>query len=239
MDTKEQPSSSLATASSMESSKSSVEGYLNPSLTEHVTTEASSGPAVPPSTSPAAPRRIEPSFSRKVRKSRPLSDLKPNSLHVVLFSRWPIEPNSFHWGLYLHQNELAGGKKFHVDGRQGRWKIDHGTTKGALTSSMLVGLVRIADISVNRAETVAELITAEDALINEIEGFRCRLYVERACERLKAQGHVSFASWQVLQQDMEAFGNGYANEAEQNVQPRPIAVALKCGLTPTSKEEAI
>ncbi|MCJ1432274.1 hypothetical protein MMC27_001630 [Xylographa pallens] len=239
MDSKEPPSSSQATAPSTGSSKSSVEAYLSPSLQDHVATESSSMLLGPSNVSSSAAPRVEPNFGRKVTKSRPLSHLKPDSLHIVLFSRWPIEPNSFHWGLYLHQNELSGGKKFHVDGRQGRWKTDHGTTKGALTSSMLIGLVRIADIPMHQVNTVAKLTTAEDAIINEIEGFRCRLYVERACERLKGQGHVQFTSWQVLQQDMEAFGNRYANEAEQNIQPRPIAVALKCELTPTSEEKAI
>ncbi|MCJ1420122.1 hypothetical protein MMC32_006479 [Xylographa parallela] len=239
MDSKGSPSSSRAAAPSIESSKNSVEAYLSPSLQNHIATESSPMLPAPSNTSSSAAPRVAPNFGRKVTKSRPLSHLKPDSLHIVLFSRWPIEPNSFHWGLYLHQNELSGGKKFHVDGRQGRWKTDHGTTKGALTSSMLIGLVRIADVPMNQADTVAKLITAEDAMINEIEGFRCRLYVERACERLKAQGHVQFTSWEVLQQDMEAFGNRYANEAEQNIQPRPIAVALKCGLTPTNEEKAI
>ena len=104
---------------------------------------------------------------------------------------------------------------------------------------MLIGLVRIAEVSPSQAEAVVQAITAEDAMINEIEGFRCRLYVERACERLRAQGLVRFPSWAVLQQDIEAFGNGYANEAEQNVQPRPIGVALKCGLTPWNEEQPV
>ncbi|MCJ1284171.1 hypothetical protein MMC26_003502 [Xylographa opegraphella] len=250
MDSKAQPSSSQAVAPSAEPSESSVEGYLNSSLQDHVATESAAMPLATPSTSSAAAPRVEPKFSRKVTKSRPLSDLKPDSLHIVLFSRWPIEPNSFHWGLYLHQNELSGGKKFHVDGRQisrkfhvdgrqGRWKIDHGTTREALTSSMLIGLVRIADVPVDQMDAVAKWITAEDAMINEIEGFRCRLYVEMACVRLKAQGYVRFTSWEVLQRDMEGFGNRYANEAEQNVQPRPIAVALKCDLTPSGDEKPI
>ena len=76
---------------------------------------------------------------------RPLSELVPESLYVILFKRLLPKTNLHHWGLYHHQDAERGGSKYHVDDATGRWITQHGTTMKATNSDFLVGLIRIAD----------------------------------------------------------------------------------------------
>ncbi|MCJ1272122.1 hypothetical protein MMC22_012029, partial [Lobaria immixta] len=78
--------------------------------------------------------------------TRPLSDLAPQSLFMVLFVRAVTEANSSHWGLNLHQDADRGGTKYQANNSTGTWITDHGTTKGATESDILIGLIRIADV---------------------------------------------------------------------------------------------
>ncbi|KAJ5098320.1 hypothetical protein N7532_005321 [Penicillium argentinense] len=74
-------------------------------------------------------------------------DLQVNSLYILLFNRNdPPQPNDFHWGLYLHQNPVSGGTKYHIKTVGPGWIPDHGTTAAIMKEFLLVGLLRIADV---------------------------------------------------------------------------------------------
>lgn len=72
---------------------------------------------------------------------RPLSDLVPESLFVILFARSYTEANNFQWGLYLHQDADRRGTKYHADNSTGKWIPHHGTAKGAHKSEIRFLLV--------------------------------------------------------------------------------------------------
>ena len=171
--------------------------------------------------------------------ARPLDQLLDYTLYICIFEQDVSTPSSFHWGMYLHQNPNKGGTAFDAKGSPGRWMAVQKATRGATGSQLLVGLVRIANIDPDKLDKVKQIITEEDSMVNEIKDFRCRMYVERACQRLKDKGLMNFESWAVLLKELETFGNNHLRSCEQNAQPRPIGCSRVCHLNATSHEEQL
>ena len=169
---------------------------------------------------------------------RPLSDLKDNSLYLMLYVL-KLGEIKFHWGLYLHKDIEHGGTKYHAVGSPGKWMMDHGRTFGACSSRALIGMMRIASIPPAKFGELDKIITEEDSKWPEIPNFTCRVYVSRACERLKSMGYISFETWTELQEEAEAFGSRFEYETERAIQPRPLAYSRACKVKPLHLEAAI
>ena len=159
-----------------------------------------------------------------------LSDLTENSLYVVLFN-YRDENDTFHWGLYLHEDADKGGWKFHIKNEgTASWITDHAQTYGVFKSMMLIGLMRVADVPPANLTEVQTLIKAEDSMVNT-PGNSCRIYVKKACERLRDGGNMTFQSWQVLEREIMDWGNSEMEPTRLNVQPRSLTFSRVCGLT--------
>lgn len=152
------------------------------------------------------------------------------SLYVILFRRPGISFYNFHWGLYLHLDSCRGGYKYHItNDRPGSWITSHGLTMGAMTSPKLVGLFRVAYIDSANRDRIQQLIQAEDDILNSIEELSCLEFVERALERLKAFGYVSYSSWPELEDEIFRFAN-VANIPENRDKQPVLGFSVVCGL---------
>src|SRR4051812_4189027 len=68
------------------------------------------------------------------------------SLCSPLQSKYPPNANDYHWALYLHENPMTGGTKYHIKTVGLGWIPDHGITVAIVKQFLLVGLYRIADV---------------------------------------------------------------------------------------------
>lgn len=144
--------------------------------------------------------------------------MKPNSLYILLY-RDHSEQTRFHWGLYHFCNYAQGGWKFDIIRPGGQWRtsIPYTPTPSAkdindtYEDGPLACTIRIGEISLQSREQIHGLITAEDRRLNELnaelEGtLSCRVYVSRACERLRSNGYVGYSEWQDLERDVLELG---------------------------------
>ena len=99
-------------------------------------------------------------------------------------------------------------------------------TTGALADNALVGLVRLTNLGGDRdvSEAVRRIITAEDDRLSEIVGLTCRIYVARACGRLKAGCFLDFPDWPQLQTEFFDFGNSAKADFSDGKGPKPRPV---------------
>lgn len=162
---------------------------------------------------------------------RPLSELVPESLYVILLIRLLPKTNLYHWGLYHHQDAERGGSKYHVDDATGRWITQHGTTMQATNSAFLVGLMRIADFDPADRSRIKECIQEDDNVLDSIYGMDCRVWVSRALGRLKSKGIINFDSLEMLDQEILEFGDSNVIRFQYGFQPRAIGYSKVCGLT--------
>ena len=160
-------------------------------------------------------------------KCRPLSDLDPNDLFIHTIYQFVDRPDSFHWGLYLHEN-IQGGWKYHITRMDPGWIADHAPSTSALSTRALIGLVRVAKIPASQKERVQEII-AEDTQLNQVPGMTCRVFVGRACERLKSAGLMTFNTWNDVKQEVRQFVSTNIVGADHNDQPRPVVDSKACG----------
>ncbi|MCJ1423956.1 hypothetical protein MMC29_001841 [Sticta canariensis] len=179
---------------------------------------------------------LTPSLGRFKRLSptnpkRPLSELVPESLYVILFERLLPKTNLHHWGLYHHQDAERGGSKYHVDDATGRWITQHGTTMEATNSDFLIGLIRIADFDPAERLRIKECIQADDKVLDSIYGMDCRVWVTRALGRLKSEGIINFESLEILDREILEFANINEFRFIYGVQPRALGYSKVCGLT--------
>lgn len=181
---------------------------------------------------PSVAERTAAAQSKEIRKPKhlPLSSLSDNTLWILLFCRGEPRHNNFHWAFYLHRDSSSGGLKYHAKtlGSNHGWIAENYHTAGITKEFLLVGLFRLADAEPCKQNEIVQIIQEEDDNLNDLEGFTCRMYVKRACERLKSKQILDFSSWEALQEETSAFGNKYNEEAEMNVQPRPFAVSDVC-----------
>ena len=187
----------------------------------------STRPAEPSKASQARPTPREIARTKQLERATELSALEPGALYIILFYR-STKDNDFHWAFYHHINANDGGLKLHIIGSTGHWDSDHGSgvTTDALADARLVGSVRLTNLSVGQEglEAVRRIITAEDEKLNEIVELTCRVYIARACERLKAGGFLNFPDWARLQTEVFVFGNmAKADFADgKGPKPRPV-----------------
>ena len=73
-------------------------------------------------------------------------------------------------------------------------------------------MVGIAAVEAKDRERVHYVIRAEDDRLNEIDaelsgGISCKIYVQRACQRLKAVGRLEFSDWEHLEKKVLETGD--------------------------------
>lgn len=165
---------------------------------------------------------------RRERRAVELKILEPGALYIVLYYREGLD-NNFHWGLYHHINPAIGGRKFHIIGRglKTLWMPDHVDGTGILDDTRLMGLMRLTHLGTSQQvmKAAGDTITLEDDMLEHISGLTCRVYVQRACERLKEGGLIGFPNWTDLQAELFAFGNTLNPEMGGDSappQPRPV-----------------
>ena len=152
-----------------------------------------------------------------------LSALKPNSLYILLF--WHPNPDiRYHWGLYHHAGSQEGGWKFDVINPGGVWKLAFPYEDGKPQLGILdpdsrepLGVaLRVGTVGAQEVRQVHELIRVEDDRLNELNaelqgGISCRVYVMRACERLKAACLLEYSNLADLEK--KVLRNGDWNES--------------------------
>lgn len=157
------------------------------------------------------------------------SRLEPGGLYILLFIRQdpPIKDN-FHWALYLHEDDLSGGTKYHVKEQGSGWITDHGRTTGVLKEFLLAGLFLIARVPRELEGHVDEQLRTYDTSINtDIPGIKCRVWLlwvlkllqkpaDNGCPILKCD------DLDALEAEVKEWGNAHAASAAGNVQPRPV-----------------
>lgn len=164
--------------------------------------------------------------------------LKPNSLYILLFIRdSPPRPNDFHWALYLHRDPASGGTKYHIKSEGSGWIADHGDAVAVMKSFLLVGAFRIADVPEDSNEHVDRTVrTYDDRLNTAVPGITCRVWLLRVLELLRGVeggdgGRVlRCEDVGALEGEVMRWGNENASSADLNVQPRPVADSVLCGL---------
>lgn len=156
------------------------------------------------------------------------TSLEPGGLYILLYIRHdpPIKDN-FHWALYLHEDHLTGGTKYHVREQGSGWIIGHGPITEVLQEFLLVGLFQIATVPKGLEGHVDEKLRTYDASLNTaIPGITCRVWLLWVLALLQKP----INGWTVLKCDnldeLEAeakeWGNLHAASAAGNVQPRPV-----------------
>ena len=164
-------------------------------------------------------------------RSEELKALDGDALYITIDYREGGQ-NNFHWGLYLHGDSEVGGTKFHIQGATGQpWHTDHGDTMGAMESVRLLALVRIKMPVSPAASAVAIIITEKDIELSARTNITCRIWVKEACERLKQHGLLRFNSWDELEAEIFAIGNGEnrtvgeALQSGNSAKPRPVFIS--------------
>ena len=160
-----------------------------------------------------------------------LSALKPNSLYILLF--WHPNPDiRYHWGLYHHAGSREGGWKFDIINPGGVWKLAFPYEDGKPQLGILdpnprepLGVaVRVGTVGAQEVRRAHEVIRVEDGRLNELNaelrgGISCRVYVMRACERLKAAGLLEYSGW--IDCEKEVLRNG---DLEESVKRKGVIV---------------
>ncbi|KAF9893159.1 hypothetical protein FE257_012571 [Aspergillus nanangensis] len=151
--------------------------------------------------------------------------LLPNTLYIVLYIRTdPPIPDNFHWALYHHHPTVTQRTKYHItnEGSDG-WIASHSHESNILKTFLLVGLVRIADVSVASISTVDQVIRSYDSQVNTMD-VTCRTWLLRVLSRLQMSdlGVLRGIDLDILEKEVKAWGNRFAKEACVNVQPRPV-----------------
>ncbi|KAB8078908.1 hypothetical protein BDV29DRAFT_165522 [Aspergillus leporis] len=162
--------------------------------------------------------------------------LTPDSLYIALYIRSdPPVRDDFHWALYLHRpREGTGtGIKYHIRnaGTPG-WIAAHAPETSIMSTFLLVGLLRIADLSATSSRSVVDrLIRAYDDRINEMD-VTCRTWLFKALELLNEEKFLREGEeidLGALEREVMDWGNEVAKDATKNVQPRPIGASKVCG----------
>ena len=154
-----------------------------------------------------------------------LSELQLDSLYILLF--YHPNPNiRYHWGFYDHLNPEDGGWKFDIINPGGVWRLAFPYGDGKPQNDILdpdtkepLGvMVRVGRVKAGRRAHIHELIRVEDDQLNELNavlpgGISCRVYVTRACERLKKAGLIEYEDWADVEK--EVLQTGDANEGQK------------------------
>lgn len=133
------------------------------------------------------------------------SPFQENSLYIGLYVR-DTEPGTYHWSLYLH-HVGSSGKKYHIRNIGSGWMSEFEIIKGALKEMLLIGYLRIANIS---PDSDAQRQTEADRLIESTrydgEGVTCRTWLLDAVQKMRDAGIVRCRSIEALEEEAKAFG---------------------------------
>lgn len=168
--------------------------------------------------------------SKITKRYRSLDDLQLGSLYLALFTR-PHVPGTFHWALYYYTDPQKGGWKMHVInmGSTGNtWTAGHTFTAGIFKELSLVGLMHVASPGLSPMEELLRSLREDDDNLNQVEGLTCRVWIARACERLRAKDFMRFPEWDVLEKEAIAWGLSQWEDCDRNVQPRSLVVSAVC-----------
>jgi hypothetical protein len=155
-----------------------------------------------------------------------LSSLQPNGLYIALYLRSdPHIPHNFHWAFYLHLHPITGGVKYHIRNQGDGWMADHGATAGILKEFLLVGLMQVAHVPAASLD-IDDIMKAFDHDLNA-PGQTCRVRLFRVLQLLlrTAVPRVVLLcddDVEALEKQVKAWGNGHAQGAIGNIQPRPV-----------------
>ena len=161
-----------------------------------------------------------------------LTTLQPNGLYVLLYHH-PDPSIRYHWGFYHHLNVEQGGWNFDIINPGAVWRLAHPYGDGRpqlglldtdprepLGVMVLVGSVKKGDV-----DRVHEIVREEDERLNQLSkelegGISCRVYVRRACERLKEAVLLRFGEWKDVQDEVLKLG-----DENQGLKGREVIVA--------------
>ena len=154
-----------------------------------------------------------------------LSTLQPDSLYILLYYH-PNPTIRYHWGFYDHLNSADGGWKFDIINPGGVWRLAFPYGDGKPRTDLLDpdpneplgAIMRVGHVKAGSRARVHELIRAEDDQLNELNtqlpgGISCRVYVMRACERLKEAGFIEYVNWADVENEVLQFGD--ANDVQK------------------------
>ncbi|KAF7912582.1 uncharacterized protein EAF01_001603 [Botrytis porri] len=99
-----------------------------------------------------------------------------------------------------------------------------------MKEALLVCLVQIAAIPDGKEEYENEVFRSLDGTLNEGE-ITCRTWILRVLGLLMRNGVKILVceSIEGLEREVKDWGNRYMDEANENVQPRPVEVSRVCG----------
>jgi hypothetical protein len=146
-------------------------------------------------------------------------------LYILLYHH-PNPDIRYHWGFYDHSNSEEGGWKFDIINPGGVWRLAFPYGDGKPRTDLLdpdlkepLGvMVQVGSVQGGQRERVHEVIRADDDRLNDLNAelpgaISCKVYVKRACERLKEAGFIEYADWADVEK--EVLRNGDANQGEK------------------------
>ncbi|OJJ60572.1 hypothetical protein ASPSYDRAFT_742805 [Aspergillus sydowii CBS 593.65] len=159
--------------------------------------------------------------------------LLPNTLYICLFLRSdPPLLDDFHWALYHHTTK--GGMKYHITNEGRGWIAGHSreSPSSILKSFLLVGLIRVAgvnNISANADDMNRKIdgtLRSHDGKLNDKDFITCRIWLLEMLGILYMEGLLADVrcggDMKMLERVVKQWGNGFAEGAMRNVQPRPV-----------------
>ena len=133
----------------------------------------------------------------------------------------------------MHNRADIGGMKFHIEGATaaGGWMTEHGTTLGAMKSSKLVAIIRVAEFEASQKDRMETIIREDDGRLNDIGEISCSIWVGRACTRLRDAGLMHFGGdWAEVRREVLDISNSHWHSGYENSQPRPLVFSRVCGM---------
>ncbi|KAL4779884.1 hypothetical protein BJX76DRAFT_339536 [Aspergillus varians] len=163
--------------------------------------------------------------------------LLPNTLYIAIFIRAdPPIPDDFHWALY-HPTTTTHGTKYHISNESNGWIAAHSreSPSSILKTFLLAGLIRVADVNTDTADLdgsnvlnsrIDTLLRSKDANLNDKDGVTCRTWLLEMLRLLDKEGLLRDVRCggdvERLEREVKQWGNGLAEGAVRNVQPRPV-----------------
>lgn len=175
----------------------------------------------------------------------------PNNYHWALYHHHTTPPSQETPTPTPSTN--ASGTKYHIKTEGTGWITEHGTTTSILKQFLLVGAFKIASVPPGYEGFLDRTLRRFDGCLNRMEGVTCRVWVLRVLEGLMGNRNGSGTGdagdegscgggcggkgvrilkcddLDLLEREVLEWGNRFAEEADRNVQPRPVGVSRLCG----------
>ena len=167
------------------------------------------------------------SHENNVEDGRLLSKLKDNSFYILLYHH--TDPGiKYHWGLYHHVNATSGGWKFDITDAGGPWHLaipyqimpqndvlPHPNPVEPLACVVRIGNVgeeTVKNGSYPNYDFFHNLIRLDDDRLNDLNidlggKLSCKVYVQRACQRLKQRKLLTFNAWSDVECEVLCLGD--------------------------------